>query len=140
MPRKPMDSSAPYDAEPIKIQPMTPRMGRPPKLPPAPMPDFEMSPDEQYIFRYFIDAIKADYPKLAPSDLLLLPICAAEYVKYLRMLQREMKSGELVTMSRQHPGTMFARFMAQLLGTTRASRLKNKPEDPEDAFDWSKLA
>jgi hypothetical protein len=100
-----------------------------------------MSADERYLYNYAIDAWKQDYPKLTASDQLLLPICAAEYVKYMRMLQKELASGELVSMARQHPGTMFARFMSQLLGTTRAARLKGKPEETDsDGFDWSMLA
>lgn len=142
MPRTPANPSPLEPSEPVRIKPTAPaRPGRKPKLGPPPMPLLEMTPDEALMYSYFLDAIEDDYPNLKNSDRLLLPIVAAEYIKYLRMLQEELKSGKLVSMARQHPGTMFARFMAQLLGTTRNQRMKagNESSD-EESFDWSKLS
>jgi hypothetical protein len=143
MPKQP-ERSATDNPKTLNVTPLRPLPktgpGRPPKLAEPPMPEFDWQNDyERDLYHYFIAAIKEDYPGLKKSDLLLLPLAAAEYVKCLRLLGKEVASGELVMMSRQHPSTFFARYLDTLLGTTRKQRVK-QPEKSEDEFDWSKLA
>lgn len=115
--------------------------GRPPKLQAPPIPAFKMSEEEAQLFDYFIRAFMEDYPGMMNTDLLDLPIIAAEYIKYLRLVAKELESGELVTMSRQHPGSMYARFKSQILGATRQQRTKNeKPKEDDSESFWNKWA
>lgn len=87
--------------------------GRPRKLkyPPLPAEILEsMSELEQEHFNYFIEAIKADN-QLRPSDYIGLYAAGLEYVAYLRLQASQIASGQLVTMSRQHPGVQLRAWL-----------------------------
>lgn len=138
--RAPTDKPETLATDIVEFKPVVKTMGRPKKLQAPAIPDFKLKDGEAEIYAYFIQAMQEDYPNMRNSDLLMLPLVAAEYIKYLRLVGKELSSGELVTMSRQHPGSMLARFMSQVLATTRQQRVKNeKPqdEDEKDSF-WNK--
>lgn len=112
------------------------RTGRKPKLkfPPLPAEILNaMTEVERQHFDYFIEAIKADN-KLRPSDFIGLYAAGLEYVAYLRLQASQMASGELVTMSRQHPGVQlrawldtmsFSRRKSDKAGDRNENRLEN---------------
>ena len=137
--RTPTDKPEVLATERVSFKLVQNKPGRPKKLQPPPIPAFKMSAEEAEQYDYFIQAVMEDYPGMKNSDLLMLPLVAAEYIKYLRLVGRELESGELVTMSRQHPGSMLARFMSQILATTRQQRVKSeKPQEDEDDSFWKK--
>lgn len=112
--------------------------GRPPKVVAPTPPQFTWASDyESAMYEHCIAAYREDNPDMTPSEQLLLPLLAAEYIKLLRLYQMELASGELVTMARQHPGTMFAKYL-DLLAATRKQRVKGgTPEDK--GLDITKL-
>lgn len=139
-PRTPTDMPKTFNVTPITTKSSKRKPGRPPVVDPnPPMPDFEMPDAEKELYEYFIRAVEADYPGLRPSDRLLLPLAAATYIQCLRVTQYELAKGEQLSMARQHPATFFARYMDQLLGTTRKNRVRQGEKDKDDDVDFSKL-
>lgn len=107
------------------------RIGRPRKLKAPPPPAFEMSAFEQTWYQYFLDAHLEEYPDLTNTDRILLMLAACEFVKYIRIVQNELSTGELITMARQHSGTQM-RALLDMLSVTRKARQGGKggEEDP----------
>lgn len=141
MPRNPADKPEVLATERVEFKLVQKTAGRPRKLQAPPIPYFKMSEDEAVMFDYFIRAFQEDYPGMKNTDLLDLPLIAAEYIKYLRLVAKELESGELVTMSRQHPGSMYARFKSQILGATRQQRMKMEKPEEDDSMDfWKNLS
>lgn len=139
--RTPSDKPEVLATDVVEFKLITKRIGRPKKLQPPPIPVFKMSESEAEMYEYFIQAYQEDYPGMKNTDLLDLPLLAAEFIKYHRLVAIELEKGELVTMSRQHPGAMYARFRTQILGATRQQRIKTeKPEDDDKNDFWTKLA
>lgn len=127
----------------LKVAPLqaTPkRVGRPPAVKRPEPPAFEWQSEyEHELYEWFIDCIERDYPNMKDSDKLLLPLAAAEYVKWMRLLGNEIKSGELVTQARQHPGQMFSRLLDSVLGTTRKQRVAKGDDKDKDELDLMEL-
>lgn len=114
------------------------RTGRKPKLkyPPLPQEIMDAMTDlERQHFEYFIEAIKADN-KLRPSDYIGLYAAGLEYVAYLRLQASQMATGELVTMSRQHPGVQLRAW----LDTMSFSRRKSDPKTTENKVESALMA
>lgn len=106
--------------------------GRPKKL--TLPPEFQqlldsMSPIEREHYELFRDAHYQIYPDLNIIDKLVVRLMAIEYIKTLRMMAEELESGQLITMSRQHPGVQM-RAYADMLSVTRKQRGKAEKEDP----------
>lgn len=136
--REPNEKPETFTTAPVVFHVAKRKPGRPKNIElEPPLPVFVVTPEEQMLMEWAMAKWRADY-ELKDSDLLLLPLCAAELVKYYRLIAQELQSGSLVTMSRQHPGAMFARFMSQLLGTTRTNRQKNAKPDDDGADDFWK--
>lgn len=127
----------------LKVLPLngTPkRNGRPPNAKRPQPPAFDWQSDyERELYEWFIACIEADYPNMKESDKLLLPLAAAEYVKWMRLVGNEVKSGELVTQARQHPGQMFSRLLDSILGTTRKQRIAKNEDKDENELDLMTL-
>lgn len=140
MPRNPADKP-----ELLIVPPVTrkPKLGRPRKRPEAPpLPTLELTTDESILFDDFQATVLEEYPDLTRLDKYILYLAAIEYIKYVRMGQDELKTGQLITMSRQHPGTQFARLI-DMLSVSRKARQKVKPEQEEDDFTqnfWNQKA
>lgn len=134
--RTPTDNSRSLTLPPVVGMPRR-GAGRPPRVAPPTPPAFEFGTEyEEELYSYFIQSVQDLLPKLEPLYHLMLPLAAGEYIKLVRLLQSELKSGELVTMARQHPSTFFMRYMDSMLGATRKGK---KDEKPADDFDLSKL-
>ena len=106
--------------------------GRPKKL--VLPPEFQqlldaMSDIEREHYEFFIAAHVKQYPDFNDIDRLWLRLMAIEYIKTLRMMVEELESGQLVTMSRQHPGVQM-RAYADMLSVTRKQRGKAEKDDP----------
>lgn len=119
------------DATPI-VRLETPRQvhtgGRPKKLPPMPyMPG--MSDQEREMFDGFINEYLEQYPDLTPTDYRILHLAAVEYIKYARVAAKELETGVVIAMSRQHPAVNMRALLDQLSVTRKARTAKGKPED-----------
>jgi predicted TPR repeat methyltransferase len=97
-----------------------------------PLPEMEMSAIERDLFEYFLDAYHQEYPDLIATDHILLHLAALEYIKLLRMIAQELKSGQLVTMSRQSPAVNMRGLLDQLSVTRRARVANKKDANTED--------
>lgn len=126
--------------EVLKVVPLTAPtdtskpMGRPRKkvFPPLPQEIYEgMSDLEVEHFKFFIESFKDEYPDLTPSDMIGLHMAAMEYINSLRLEVAQLKSGELVTMSRQHPAVQ-CRAWLDLLSVTRKQRQGAKSAEAEE--------
>lgn len=107
------------------------KMGRKPKLkyPPLPAEILEAMTDlEREHFEYFIEAIKQDN-KLRPSDYIGLYAAGLEYVAYLRLQASQIASGQLVTMSRQHPGVQLRAWLDTMSFSRRKDTGSKKDEN-----------
>lgn len=129
MPRNPADKPELMFVPPVT---RTPKLGRPRKrLDAPPLPTLELTTDESVLFDDFQQTVLDEYPDITRLDRYLLYLAAIEYIKYVRMGQDELKTGMLITMSRQHPGTQFARLI-DMLSVSRKARQRVKPEQDED--------
>ncbi len=131
--KKSTDSS-----EPIPFPNLKPREeprrgpGRPKKLPRPNLPDFEMSDLEREWFDYHYNSYLSEFPDLSETDRMWLLAASLEYVKYLRMVTKEMSDRELVSMARQHPLTQYRSLMMELSVTRKARLSKSQlPEEKE---------
>ena len=126
------------DAEPI-TQLELPRTvatgGRPKKLPPMPVMD-GLSDTEKVLFDGFINEYLTEYPDITPTDYRMLFLVAVEYIKYLRIVSKELTSNKVMSMARQHPGTNM-RALQDQLSITRKARMHGKP--PSDGEDAERL-
>jgi hypothetical protein len=107
--------------------------GRPPKLVMPDLPELQMTDVERPLFDYFIDSYNQEYPDLTATDHLTLFLAAIEFIKYLRVAARELETGEVITMSRQHPGVNFRALLDQLSVTRRARTARSRPDDDADS-------
>jgi hypothetical protein len=88
-----------------------------------------MSELEQEHYHFYIAAHEKLYPDLTEVDRLILRLAACDYIKALRMNAEELESGQLLTMSRQHPGVQMRAWM-DMLSVTRKQRGKAEDKDP----------
>jgi hypothetical protein len=105
-----------------------------PKMPPLPQGLLDgMTELEQQHFWYFIDAYQVDYPSMKPTDVLCLYFAAMEYVNYLRVQAKQFKSGEVISMARQHPGVQMRAWL-DMMDVTRKARTRSgkSTDDSED--------
>ncbi len=98
-----------------------------------PLPAMKMTPLEQDLYDYFLASYQQEYPDLSSTDHLHLHLAAVEYVKYLRVIGYELESGQVITMSRQHPGVQMRALLDQLSVTRKARTAGRKPEEDPDA-------
>jgi hypothetical protein len=145
-PRKTRQSPA-TKPETLKVVPLTrpteeqKRPGRKPKrkMPPLPKEILDgMSELEREHFEYFVHSILEENPDLAGSDLILVNLAGLDYINTLRLEQNQLASGELVTMSRQHPGVQFRAWLA-MLSASRKDRLGSKTNQSEQGSRRAEL-
>jgi hypothetical protein len=127
MPEKKSPASKP---ETLKVIPLSrpsaeePRTGRPRKLkmPDLPQEIYDgMSDIEREHFDFFLNAIRQEYPDLTHTDNIFLVMAGLDYINSLRLQVQQLKSGDLVTMSRQHPGVQLRAWL-DMLSVTRKAR------------------
>jgi hypothetical protein len=94
-----------------------------------PLPELQMSEAEKPMYDYFIDAYLDENPDLTRSDKILLSLAGIEYIKYLRVAAKELETGEVISMARQHPYTNMCRLLEQLSVTRRARKKTGQTED-----------
>lgn len=111
---------------PIRPLPATePRPGRKPKPKMPNLPDLFMTDYEATWFKFHQDIYEAEYPDMTETDRLTLLLASIEFIKYLRMVGKEMEAGELISQARQHPLIQY-RALMDSLAVTRKARQANK--------------
>jgi aryl carrier-like protein len=126
---------------PLQAVPAQPQAGRPKKLrmPPLPKEIREgMSQIEQDHFDFFIQAVREEHKDLTPVDLICLNMAGLNYINSLRLQQQQLKSGELVTMSRQHPEVQMRAWL-DLMSVSRKQRPTTKSAVDQEAEKWRAL-
>ena len=131
------ETSQTIQAAPLTlVQPPKARgVGRPEKLVMPPLPEMDMTDVERELFDYFLASYHAQYPDLVPTDHLLLHLAACEYIKYMRVLADEMRTGKILSMARQHPATQMRGLLEMMSVTRRARTMRNKPDEDPDSKD-----
>lgn len=81
----------------------------------------------------------ADYNITKPSDLIALHMAALEYVNLLRVQAGQLKSGQVITAARQHPGVQLCAWLDSL-SATRAKRKETAPQNEEQQAWVEKMA
>lgn len=135
-PATPKRTTSPtLEAKPItklELPRTVPTGGRPKKLKPMPRLD-GFSDAEQVLFNDFIEEYLTEYPDITATDYRMLFLIGVEYIKYLRIVDEELRSGNVLSMARQHPGTNM-RALQDQLSITRKARMHGKPQaENEDA-------
>jgi hypothetical protein len=109
------------------VEAAQPRLGRPrTKLIPLSLDG--LTPAESQRYELFINYMHKEYEDLTPFDMLLVEVAAVEYIKYLRWLANEIKTGEAASMARQHPGVQM-RENLKLLSVWRKDRANSPKSD-----------
>lgn len=129
-------ASAPQTLHTLPLAPVEPkkkRVGRPRKDALPALPKFEMNDLELAWYEYFVSAYREEYKDLTKSDQILLMLAGVEYIKYLRIIQNELATGELITMARQHSGVQMRALLDMLSVTRKARTTGRKEEDPQIA-------
>jgi hypothetical protein len=104
-----------------------------PKMPPLPQGLLDgMTALEQEHFWYFIDAYQADYPAMKPTDVICLYQAALEYINTLRVQAKQLKSGEVISMARQHPGVQMRAWLDMMDVTRKARTRAGKSQDDSE--------
>lgn len=109
--------------------------GRKPKLKMPPLPQGlldGMTELEQQHFWYMIDAYQQDYPSMKPTDIICLYQAALEYVNTLRVQAKQLKSGEVISMARQHPGVQMRAWLDMMDVTRKARTRTGKSNEDSD--------
>lgn len=112
--------------------------GRPRKLvmPPLPQELLDgMTALELEHYNFFLAAYKADYRITKPSDLLALNQAALEYINLLRVQAQQLKSGQVITAARQHPGVQLRAWLSEM-GVTRSKRKGDDDEGDAEIKAW----
>jgi len=115
-----------------------PRVGRPRKLKMPPLPQAildGMTELEHKHFDYFLESFRDQYPDLTAADQIMLVQAALEYINTLRVQATQLSTGQVITMSRQHPGVQMRAYMDQL-SITRKSRKPTERSAEDDTRDW----
>lgn len=73
-------------------------------MPPLPQEIYEgMSDLERQHFDFFVEAFMHELPDPSPIEIICVRMGALDYINSLRLQVEQLRSGQLVTMSRQHP-------------------------------------
>ena len=111
-------------------EPEEKKNGRPKKtvLPAIPGEVYEQLSDiEKEHFDFLVLALKKELPNISPLEQICVVLAAMEYINTLRLEVEQLKTGRLVTMSRQHPAMQLRAWIDAAL-----KRHKNKKEVDED--------
>jgi hypothetical protein len=101
------------------------------KMPPLPQALLDgMSELEQEHFFFFLEAYKEDYPGMKPTDIICLHQAALEYINTLRVQAKQLATGEVISMARQHPGVQMRAWL-DMMDVTRKARTKGKAQDAD---------
>lgn len=102
-----------------------------PKMPPLPQGLLDgMTTLEVEHFWYFIESYQSDYPQMKPTDIICLYQAALEYINTLRVQAKQLASGEVISMARQHPGVQMRAWL-DMMDVTRKARTRGKKADDD---------
>jgi hypothetical protein len=79
---------------------------------------------EMQHFYYFLAAFQEDFPNLKPSQEISLVQAAIEYINLLRTQARQLETGEVISMARQHPGVQLRAWL-DALGVNRKQQARD---------------
>jgi hypothetical protein len=133
MPATPADRPQLYVVPKLdQAAPTRPARARRPKMPALPQALLDgMSELEKEHFYFFLDAYQQDYPSMKPTDIICLHQAALEYINTLRVQAKQLASGEVISMARQHPGVQMRAWL-DMMDVTRKARTKGKTSDESD--------
>jgi aryl carrier-like protein len=140
MPETPGGQPPSFKVEPLLFpaQLAEKRNGRPRKrkMPPLPQEILDgMSELEQEHYTYFIESYQAQYPDLTDADQIALVQAGLEYINTLRVQAKQLKTGEVISMARQHPGVQLRAWL-DLLSVTRKQRKPNDKQEEAELKNW----
>jgi len=124
---------------PVVTSVTKPSTGRPRKAVLPDVPQFDgMSDNERAWFDWFRQSMNETHADLTDIDRMLVMFAGLELINYMRVMQSQLETGQVISMARQHPGVQF-RALLDLLSVTRKQRGKESKVDPQiqkalDAF------
>lgn len=134
-------TSLPINVTPLSTAsiPRPPRVGRPSKLvmPPLPQEILDgMKPIEIAHFEFFRDGYLEAYvnkygKQPTPTAQICIVQASLDYINLLRLQAEQMKSGNLVSQARQHPGVQ-VRAWLQSIGLQEKDYEEGKKTDGKD--------
>ena len=114
---------------------------RKPKMPPLPQGLLDgMSELEREHFWYFIESYQLDYPQMKQTDIICLYQAALEYINTLRVQAKQLASGEVISMARQHPGVQMRAWLDMMDVTRKARTRSGKAQDETEEAKQAKAA
>lgn len=120
---------------------VSPGRKRKPKMPPLPQGLLDgMAELEREHFWYFIESYQSDYPQMKPTDIICLYQAALEYINTLRVQAKQLASGEVISMARQHPGVQMRAWLDMMDVTRKARTRSGKSQDDSDEVKQAKEA
>lgn len=139
-PKGVMNTTEAIQLKQLRALPPPKKGGRPKKLkmPPIPQEIYDgLSELEREHFDYCVQTIMDENPDLLASDMMYVYLAAMEYINTLRLQVEQLRTGTLVTMSRQHPAMQF-RAWIDLLSVSRKQRPTAKTQDDAERDEWRK--
>lgn len=126
----------PRQSDTIKVVPMgvpaKMRPGRPKKRPELSVDLANaMSPDEMELYRTFLAEYETDYGPLSGTEFIGLQMAALDYIALWRTHLWQMSRNEVLTASRQNPGTSLRAWVDQIIAKRKADAATKKPEPTE---------
>jgi hypothetical protein len=116
---------------PSQLEEAKPGRKRRLKMPPIPQEVFDgMTALELEHYHFFVEAYQQDYPGMKPTDLICLHQAALEYINTLRVQAKQLKTGEVISMARQHPGVQLRAWL-DAMSVTRKARTSAKKDTEE---------
>lgn len=114
--------------KPAKLRP-----GRPKNRPELSCEMVEaMSAEELDLYRTFMAAYEADYGPLSATEFIGLQQAALDYISLWRTQTWQLSKHEVLTASRQNPGTSLRSWVDQVIAKRKADALKKKPDTNQD--------
>jgi len=116
----------------LVLQPVTaaPKKRGRPRTQLTPLQLEGMSKPEEERYQLFINYMHMEYDDMTLFDNLFIELAAIEYVKYIRWLANEIKTGETASMARQNPGVQM-RENLKMLSIWRKDRAASPKVDDE---------
>lgn len=131
--------------ETYTVQPLSspadiaPKRGRRPKpvMPNVPQECLDgFQPLERQWFDYFIEQTCYEYPDLTPLDKVFLTLAGLELINLLRTMAEQLKSGQIISMARQHPAVQFRAWIDMLSISRKQRKPAGDAKDKELADKW----
>ncbi len=91
-----------------------------------------MSQLEKDLFDYFIETFREKYAIEEGPDLISLYLAGFDYIQTLRVQAEQMRSGQIISMARQHPAVQLRAWLDQMDVTRKANKGKNGDKSEAD--------